>query len=214
MPVALPARLLAISLSLLACSTAMAIEEPSFKVLERNGAFELREYAPHLVAETSVQADFERAGNVAFQRLFRYISGDNTAQQKIAMTAPVTQSAASKSGEKIAMTAPVTQVASNEGYLVAFVVPARYTLDTVPQPTDPTVRIRAIPAQQVAAWRYSGRWTEENYEQHEADLRRAMATRSLEATGEPILARYNPPFMPSFMRRNEVLIPVAPTTAR
>ena len=202
----LPTRLLAIALALLASSSAMAIEEPSFKLLERDGAFELREYAPHLVAETRVQADFERAGNAGFQRLFRYISGENTAQQKIAMTAPVTQSR--PTGEKIAMTAPVTQVASNGGYLVAFVVPAKYTPDTVPQPTDPTVRIRAIPAQHLAAWRYSGRWTTENYEQHEAELRRAMAERGLESAGEPILARYNPPFMPSFLRRNEVLIPV------
>ncbi|MCU0973336.1 MAG: heme-binding protein [Burkholderiales bacterium] len=190
----------------------MAIEEPDFRVLERGGAFELREYAPHLIAETSVQADFDRAGNVAFQRLFRYISGDNTAAQKIAMTAPVTQSR--PKGEKIAMTAPVTQVASDAGYLVAFVVPAKYTPDTVPQPNDPTVHIREIPAQRVAVWRYSGRWTTANYEQHEAALRRAMDARGLSATGEPILARYNSPFMPSFMRRNEVLIPVMRPTPR
>lgn len=183
MPAALPARLLATALAMVASSTAMAIEEPSFNVLERDGAFELRAYAPHLVAETNVQADFERAGNAAFQRLFRYISGENTSAQKIAMTAPVTQSR--PQGEKIAMTAPVTQVASDRGYVVAFVVPAKYTPDTVPQPTDPTVRIRAVPAQHVAVWRYSGRWTEENYEQHEAELRRAMAARGLEATGEP-----------------------------
>jgi hypothetical protein len=198
--------------ALLASSTAMAIEEPDFRVLERGGAFELREYAPHLIAETSVQADFDRAGNVAFQRLFRYISGDNTAAQKIAMTAPVTQSR--PKGEKIAMTAPVTQVASDAGYLVAFVVPAKYTPDTVPQPTDPSVRIRAIPAQTVAAWRYSGRWTEENYEQHEDELRAAIKARHLKVAGEPILARYNPPFMPSFLRRNEVLIPVTRPSSR
>ncbi len=208
----LPTHLLAILFALLASSTAMAIEEPDFRVLERGGAFELREYAPHLIAETSVQADFDRAGNVAFQRLFRYISGDNTAAQKIAMTAPVTQSR--PKGEKIAMTAPVTQVASDAGYLVAFVVPAKYTPDTVPQPNDPTVHIREIPAQRVAVWRYSGRWTTANYEQHEAALRRAMDARGLSATGEPILARYNSPFMPSFMRRNEVLIPVMRPTPR
>ena len=200
------------TLSLLATSTSMAIEEPSFRLLERDGAFELREYAPYLVAETSVQADFERAGNVAFQRLFRYISGDNTSAQKIAMTAPVTQSR--PAGEKIAMTAPVAQVASDEGYLVAFVVPAKYTLDTVPQPRDPTVRIRAVPAQLIASWRYSGRWTEENYEQHEAELRAAIAARNLKVAGEPTLARYNPPFMPSFLRRNEILIPVKHSMSR
>ena len=202
------------TLSLLATSTAMAIEEPAFRLLERVGAFELREYAPHLVAETRVEADFTDAGNVAFQRLFRYISGDNTAQQKIAMTAPVTQSSAARTGEKIAMTAPVTQVASDKGYVVAFVVPAKYTADTIPQPTDTKVRIRAIPAQLVASWRYSGRWTESNYLEHEAELRAAIEARNLKVAGEPTLARYNPPFMPSFMRRNEVLIPVTQPATR
>jgi hypothetical protein len=202
------------ALALLATSTAMAIEEPDFAVLKHDGAFELRDYAPYLVAETRVEADFERAGNVAFRRLFGYISGDNTARQKIAMTAPVTQSRSAGRGEKIAMTAPVAQQADGMGYRVAFIVPAKYTLDTVPQPSDPTVEIRAVPAQLVAAWRYSGRWTAANYQQHEAELRRAMAARDLEATGEPVLARYNPPFMPSFLRRNEVLIPVKRKTSR
>jgi hypothetical protein len=199
---------------MVASSTAMAIEEPSFRVLERDGAFELREYAPYLIAETRVEAGFTDAGNVAFRRLFRYISGENTAQQKIAMTAPVTQSSAAKSGEKIAMTAPVAQQTDGDAYRVAFVVPAKYTLDTVPQPRDPTVQIRAVPAQLIASWRYSGRWTESNYREHEAELRAAIAARNLKVTGEPTLARYNPPFRPSFLRRNEVLIPVTRQAAR
>ena len=205
---------LAAGLALLASFNAMAIEEPSYRIVEQDGAFELREYAPFLLAETRVEADFERAGNVAFQRLFRYISGANTAQQKIAMTAPVTQSTAARPGEKIAMTAPVTQVAKGDGYLVAFVVPVKYTLETVPQPVDPAVQIRAVPARLVATWRYSGRWTTANYRKHESELRHAMTTRGLNAAGEPILARYNPPFMPSFLRRNEVLIPVKRPTSR
>ena len=194
--------------ALLASTSAMAIEEPKYRVVERDGAFELRDYATYLVAETQVEAGFEDAGNIAFQRLFRYISGQNTREQKIAMTAPVTQSRG-EAGEKIAMTAPVTQVASDQGYAVAFIVPAKYTLDTVPQPTDPSIRIREVPGQRVAAWRYSGRWTAANYRENEQKLRAALAARGLEASGEPVLARYNPPFMPTFLRRNEVLIPVA-----
>ena len=209
----LPTGLLA-AVSLLASSAAMAIEEPTFRLVERDGAFELREYAPYLVAETRVESSFTDAGNIAFQRLFRYISGHNVAQQKIAMTAPVTQSADTARGEKIAMTAPVAQRADGDAYWVAFVVPAKFSRDTVPQPRDPAVQIRAVPAQLIASWRYSGRWTEANYREHEAELRAAIAARKLTITGEPVLARYNPPFMPSFMRRNEILIPVAssPTT--
>ena len=191
--------------AVLVTSTAMAIEEPRFNVLQKDGSFELREYPPYIVAETRVEAGFEDAGSLAFQRLFRYISGNNIAQQKIAMTAPVTQSR----GEKISMTAPVSQVADGNAYLVAFTLPSTYTLATAPQPLDPTVQIRAVPAQLIACWRYSGRWTESNYRDHEVLLRERINSRELIARGNPVLARYNPPFTPWFMRRNEVLIPVA-----
>ena len=191
--------------AVLVTPTAMAIEEPRFKVLEKDGSFELREYSTHIVAETRVEAGFEDAGSLAFQRLFRYISGNNVAQQKIAMTAPVTQSGS----EKIKMTAPVSQVADGNAYLVAFSLPSTYTLATVPKPLDPTVRIRQVPAQLIACWRYSGRWTESNYRDHEVLLRERINSRELIARGDPVLARYNPPFTPWFMRRNEVWLPVA-----
>jgi len=202
---ALSAAGLAAIAAVLVTSTAMAIEEPRFKVLEKDGSFELREYSAYIVAETRVEAGFEDAGSLAFQRLFRYISGNNVAQQKIAMTAPVTQSAS----EKIKMTAPVSQVADGNAYLVAFSLPSSYTLATVPKPLDPTVRIRQVPAQLIACWRYSGRWTESNYRDHEVLLRERINSRELIARGDPVLARYNPPFTPWFMRRNEVWIPVA-----
>ncbi len=198
---ALPATLL---LTLLSSPLAMALEEPAYEVIEQDGAFELRDYAAYLVAETEVEAGFEDAGDAAFRRLFRYIGGDNRAQEKIAMTAPVTQ----VKGEKIAMTVPVTQVGDGGRYRVAFIVPSKYTAETVPVPTDPRVAIRAVPAQRVAAWRYSGRWTQERYDGMEGRLREAMAARGLAAAGPPVLARYNPPMLPWFLRRNEVLIPV------
>jgi len=168
----------------------MAIEEPRFKVLEQQGSFELREYPAYVVAETRVEAGFESVGNIAFQRLFGYISGKNVAQHKIAMTAPV------------------SQVADGGAYRVAFTLPATYTLQTAPKPLDPTVQIRGVPAQVIACQRYTGRWTESNYRDNEKLLLEQIAKRGLEIRGEPILARYNPPFAPWFMRRNEVMIPV------
>jgi hypothetical protein len=194
--------------AVLASATAMAIEEPRFKVLEQQGSFELREYPAYVVAETRVEAGFESAGNIAFQRLFKYISGNNVARQEISMTAPVTQSRNESRGEKIAMTAPVSQVADGDAYLVAFTLPAAYTLQTAPKPVDPNVHIRKVPAQVMASWRYTGRWTESNYRDNERLLREQVAKRGMVVSGEPILARYNPPFTPWFMRRNEVLIPV------
>jgi hypothetical protein len=207
---ALTTAFFAAAVAMLATPTAMATEEPRFKALEKDGSFELREYQQYVVAETRVEAGFEEAGSVAFQRLFRYISGNNDAQQKIAMTAPVTQSR----GEKISMTAPVSQVADGSAYLVAFTLPSTYTLATAPQPLDPAVRIREVPEQLIACWRYTGRWTVSNYREHEALLRERIKASGLVSRGEPVLARYDPPFTPWFMRRNEVLIPVAPKSQR
>ena len=191
----------------LASWPAMAIEIPEYRVLEQDGSFELRAYSSYLIAETEVEAGFMNAGNIAFGRLFRYISGANTAQTEIAMTAPVEQSS---QGEKIAMTAPVEQAKGEGVYRVGFIVPRKYNRDTVPKPTDPRVSIREVAARTVAVWRYSGRWTEENFREHEQDLRRALQSRSLNAMpgDSAIIARYDAPFMPWFMRRNEVLIPL------
>lgn len=185
-----------------------AVEEPRFDVEQRDGDFELRLYAPHLIAETRVDAAFDDAGNEAFRRLFRYISGDNRGSRKIAMTAPVVQQDAD--GRKIAMTAPVRQEGdAASGFRVAFIVPAEFTRDTVPEPTDPQVKIREVPAQRMAVVKYSGRWTEKNYREHEAKLLTWIAGRGLAVTGPPVYARYNAPFVPWPMRRNEVMMPVA-----
>jgi len=182
-----------------------AVEEPAYEVLEQDGAFELRRYPALLAAETTVTgADFESAGDVAFGRLFRYISGNNAARREIAMTAPVVQ----ERGTEIAMTAPVVQSAGEGGYRVAFLVPSAYTAETVPRPLDPAVSIRATPERLVAALRYSGSWSERNWSRHEEELRAGLAPRGLVADGEAIIARYDAPFMPWPLRRNEVLIPV------
>jgi len=186
----------------------MAIEEPRYEVEQRDGDFELRRYAPHLIAETRVDAAFDDAGNEAFRRLFRYISGDNRGERKIAMTAPVVQQDAN--GSKIAMTAPVRQEGdAASGFRVAFVVPAEFTRDTVPEPTDPRVKIREVPEQRMAVVRYSGRWTEANYRKHEVALNEWLVARGLRAVGPAVYARYNAPFVPWPMRRNEVMVPVA-----
>lgn len=209
------ATLLAALLITLATRPAMAIEIPDYRVLESEGAYELREYAPYLIAETEVDAGFMSAGNVAFGRLFRYISGANQSRTEIAMTAPVEQASRPR-GEKIAMTAPVEQANVDGSYRVGFVVPRKFNRDTVPQPTDPRVGIREVPARTVAVWKYSGRWTEENFREHERDLRALLARKGLRPLpgDSAIIARYDAPFIPWFMRRNEVLIPLAAPTSQ
>lgn len=213
------AALFMVLLGVIAIRPGMAIEIPEYRVLEQDGAYELREYSPYMIAETEVDAGFMNAGNIAFGRLFRYISGANSSRTEIAMTAPVEQArdaSRGSGGEKIAMTAPVEQVNVDGVYRVGFVVPRKFTRDTVPQPLDPRVTIREVPARTVAVWRYSGRWTEENFREHERDLRARLARQGLRsAPGDSaIIARYDAPFIPWFMRRNEVMIPLAASTMR
>lgn len=184
----------------------MAIEEAKYSVIEQSGDIELRDYSSSIVAETVVEDDFEDAGSRAFRTLFNYISGDNEANDEIAMTSPVSQR---KASEKIAMTAPVSQRASGDGWVVSFMMPASYTMSTIPKPTSPDVRIREIPAFRAAAIRFSGRWTEKNYREHLGELQAWIEQHRLTVTGEPIWARYDPPFKLWFMRRNEILIPVS-----
>ena len=184
---------------------ASAVEEAEYRVVLNDGSFELRDYAPSIVAETVVEADFEDAGNRAFRLLFRYIDGNNVAQKEIAMTAPVSQGQAS---EKIAMTSPVGQQAADGGWVVSFMMPTSYTMETIPQPSDPAVRLRAVPAYRAASIRYSGFWSEARYREHLQELMAWIEQQGLQPAGAPVWARYDPPFKPWFMRRNEILVPV------
>jgi hypothetical protein len=192
---------------------AMAIDEPAFKLIDKAGRVDIREYSPYLVAETSVKADFGEAGNLAFRPLFNYLSGNNRRQEENEMTAPVSQSAERGTGEKIEMTAPMTQAAApgNTGrYVIGFVMPAKYTRENIPQPSDEHITLRQIPARVMAVLGYSGAWSQERYAEHEKALREEIAKAGWQLRGEIEFARYDPPFMPWFLRRNEVMVEVGP----
>jgi hypothetical protein len=186
----------------------MAYEQPRYEVTQRFPGFELRDYAPFVVAETEVEASHAEAGNKGFRRLAGYIFGKNKGARRIAMTAPVAEARASK----IAMTAPVAEVATGEPdhFLIQFMMPSDLTLDTLPLPLDERIHFRQVPARRVAAIRYSGTWSERRYRSHLDKLRSALGREHLESVGEPVWARYDPPFKPWFLRRNEILIEVRP----
>jgi len=190
---------------MLAGGNLMAVEEVKYEVLESKGDFELRQYLPDIVAETIVEGEFDEVGNEGFRILVAYIKGNNRKSQSISMTAPVSQEALS---EKIPMTAPVTQERKGEKWRITFLMPSTYTLETLPEPLDERVKLRETPARLMAALRYSGTWSRQRYEEKEALLMEMIKERGLTQIGVPVWARYNPPFMPWFLRRNEVLIPV------
>ena len=180
-------------------SVSRVTEKLSYEVVRTYAEFELRRYATHVVAEVIVRAPFEEAGNAAFRTLLAYISGANRSASKVAMTAPVTQ----QPSEKIAMTEPVEQRQTGEGeYAVAFVLPASLSLETAPVPTSPEVRLHERPSLLAAARRYRGRWTWDSFEEHREQLERSVRTAGLTPIGTPRWDRFDPPFMPWFLRRN------------
>jgi hypothetical protein len=183
-----------------------AYEEPAHVVVAEYADFELRRYEPYVVVEAPMAADDSRSRNAAFRRLFDYISGDNAGSAEVAMTVPVT----SGRGEKVAMTTPVTSGAGESGYVMRFMVPARYGLANTPRPTDPTLTVREMPEQWVAVRRWSGRSTLANHTRELARLREAVAAAGLVESGPTQFAVYNGPITPWFMRRNESWVPVAP----
>ena len=186
-------------------------EQQPYEVVRAEPDFELRRYPEHVVAETLIRdVDFEDAGSRAFRYLFGYISGDNTARQSIEMTAPVVQSSAR--GSRIAMTTPVVQEQSAGGFVVAFLLPAGMTAATAPAPSRPEVTVRTIPEKLTAVLRFSGRWTESSWQKHREDLLAAVHEAGLTVLGEPRFARFDPPYRPWFLRRNEVLVDVAEST--
>ena len=198
--------MLAASVVIFGALDAMVIEEAKYNVLTKDNNFEIRDYAPHILAETVVEGDLEEAGKKAFGRLFRYISGENRTRSKVAMAAPVSQR---PKGEKIEMTAPVGQQRVQEKrWSVSFTMPSSYTLDTLPEPEDPKVKLRRVPARRIAAVRYSGFWSEKGYLRHKSELESWIREKGFTIIGVPMWGRYNPPWTPWFLRRNEILIPV------
>lgn len=185
---------------------AMAVEEPVFKEALREGAFELRDYSAHVVAEVTIAGDQKQAGNKGFRVLAAYIFGANKQRQSIAMTAPVAQQPVS---EKIAMTAPVAQTQSAAGtWVVRFTMPRGYSLQTLPVPDDSRVILRNIEPARFAILRFSGLAQSGDVEAKSNELLALVTSHRLHAIGPVSLAQYNPPWTLWFMRRNEVMVAV------
>lgn len=206
-----------VTLSLLLFSeVAMAVEEPNYTVLVADGEFELREYAPKIIATTQVTGDYDTASRQGFKILADYIFGNNTAaataadtttetaqSNKISMTAPVLMTPTS---DKIEMTAPVSMSQAEGSWQVSFIMPSQYTMQTIPKPNNSAVQLQELASQKYAVIRFSGLAGEHKVAKKTQSLKQWMASQHLTPVGEPQIARYNPPWTLPFMRRNEVMI--------
>ena len=182
-----------------------ATAEPGYQVVRQLGEIEIRQYEPYAVAEVLINAPAGEAGNQGFRILAAYIFGKNKGERRLEMTAPVTQTPVPV---KLEMTAPVTLTPATGGYWVQFVLPKGVSAASAPAPIDPLVQLRDVPPLRMAVIRYTGFWTDANYNEHLNLLKEALRSADLHASGPPLYSRYDPPWTPWFMRRNEIWLPL------
>jgi hypothetical protein len=198
---------------------AMAIEEPTFKVLVTDGSFEIRQYAPMLIAETLVEGDMDEASSKGFRLIADFIFGNNQVsnaqtKSKIAMTAPVT---AEPQSSKISMTAPVTLEPSSAAmtmqtakqWRISFVMPSQYTMENIPKPNNNAVRLKEIPGKYFAVQTYSGFNTLARVQRKTDETLEWAGKRSLKMIGTPQISRYDPPWTLPIFRRNEIMVEIS-----
>ena len=195
---------MAFSFSFIESSIAMATEEPSYRVITQSEPFEIRQYSPLIVAQVEVPGDLSEASSAGFRLIANYIFGNNIAVRDggLNLAEPVP--------EKIAMTIPV--IAEGKGdkktWLIQFVMPKQYTMDTLPKPNNPQVKLLPVGSQKLAVIRFTGLVTDDKVQEKTAELLTWIKSRNELPLGNPRLARYNPPWSIPWMRRNEILIPI------
>jgi SOUL heme-binding protein len=195
-----------VAIALTFTGVAMATEEPKYSVLEKEPPFEIRSYEPMIVAEVQVEGDLDAASGQGFRLIAAYIFGQNQVNEKIAMTAPVSVEEKASQSAKIAMTAPVGIESKAGKWTVSFVMPAEYTMESIPKPANSQVQLRQIPAVKKAVISFTGFYNEQKVAEKTFELEQWIKVRNLHPSGVPNFARYNPPWTLPFMRRNEVMI--------
>jgi hypothetical protein len=185
------------------------VEQQKYQVVESSGNIEIRDYAPMIVAEVVMPGERRDAIGKGFRIIADYIFGNNTAAQKVPMTAPVTQ----QNSEKIAMTAPVTQQGDGNTWKVRFIMPSGYRMETLPKPNNPAVRLKGIAAKRYAVSRFSGVAGEDSLKLRTKELNEWFRTKNLTPVSGPVYAFYNPPWTLPFLRRNEVMVEIPASPA-
>ena len=187
---------------------AMATEEPEFKLVSEEGEFQIREYDPKIIAQVEVEGDFDEASSRGFKLLADYIFGNNLLEgesQKISMTTPVEMTPLA---ENLLITSPVMDDQINNKWLINFVMPQEYILDTLPKPNNPQVNIIKVPKEKYAVIVFSGLIRESSYAEKADLLINYLNENRLTQQGAIKIARYNPPWTLPFFRRNELMVRV------
>ena len=177
------------------------VEKPDYKVIQSEQNIEIRQYEPMIIAEVEVDGKREDAIGDGFRLLADYIFGNNTVQQVISMTAPVQQ----KENQNIAMTAPVQQQSTGKSWRMSFVMPSKYSMDSLPVPNNNRVRLKGILAKKFVVIEFSGTNSNENVTKHENQLMNYIEANQINIIGSPKYAFYNAPWTLPFLRRNEVM---------
>lgn len=197
-----------LTLALLTGCTMVGIrnsEEAAHKILLEQDDIQVRLYEKSLVAQTTVNGNYKQTSNEGFKRLAGYIFGDNTTKEKIEMTTPVIEKSNS---EKIAMTVPVYQEQEQDSWSMTFVLPSKYTIETIPDPIDNNIKIIEIAEKKVASIRYSGFITSDKIQDKTAELQQWLVSNNYVSISKPYSAAYDPPWTIPFLRRNEVHIEI------
>ena len=182
-----------------------SVEHPKYMVVQSQGNIQIRDYGPMIVAETEVSGDRKEAISQGFRIIADYIFGNNTSKKNVAMTAPVVQ----QKNEKISMTAPVTQEDDAGQWKVRFVMPARYTMITLPKPKNDAVKLLEIAGKRYAVNRFSGIARDGVLREHTEELNKFILENKIDSLSKPSYAFFNPPWTLPFLRRNEIMIEIA-----
>ncbi|MFZ2226024.1 MAG: heme-binding protein [Candidatus Moraniibacteriota bacterium] len=186
------------------------VEQAEYSVVKKMDGYEIRKYPEHISAQTTVRGSFGESLNSGFSIVAGYIFGGNTKKENIAMTAPVMaqKEETAKTGESIAMTAPVVATTDGEVQIISFGMPRSYTLETLPVPSDPRVKIVTVPAKEYAVMSFSWYHSDARVKSTQEKLFSALARDGITAKGNVSYAGYNAPWTPPWMTRNEVLVEI------
>jgi hypothetical protein len=184
----------------------MSIETPKFNIVQKDGKFEIREYQEYINASVEIESDYKSALNEGFRILADYIFGNNREKSRIDMTAPVTEQ--TTKSRKIEMTAPVTsaKVSGDKRYIISFTMPAKYTLESLPEPMNKTISMYKIAPHKAAVLKFSGYSNEKITTKKTQELEEWLKKNNLQAKDGFGVAQYNPPWTLGPFRKNEIIV--------